>query len=109
VTEKFMQNSSIATQSHLKRTLGLPAVLLFGLAYMAPLIVYGTYGVLAKASDDTAALAYLLALLAITFTALSYGRLARRYPVAGSAYTYTRKTFNAHLGFLVGCATLLDY
>src|SRR6202042_1732301 len=109
VTEKFMQNSSIATQPHLKRTLGFPSVLLFGLAYMAPLIVYGTYGVLAKASDDTAALAYLLALIAIAFTALSYGKLARLYPVAGSAYTYTRKTFNAHLGFLVGCATLLDY
>ncbi len=59
--------------SHLKRTLGLTAVLLFGLAYMAPLIVYGTYGVLAKASDDTATLAYLLALMAIIFTALSYG------------------------------------
>jgi amino acid transporter len=95
--------------SHLKRTLGLPAVLLFGLAYMAPLIVYGTYGVLAKASDDTAALAYLLALLAIIFTALSYGRLARRYPVAGSAYTYTRRNFNAHIGFMIGWATLLDY
>jgi putrescine importer len=95
--------------SHLKRTLGLPAVLLFGLAYMAPLIVYGTYGVLAKASDDTAALAYLLALFAITFTALSYGRLARRYPVAGSAYTYTRRNFNAHIGFMIGWATLLDY
>jgi amino acid transporter len=95
--------------SHLKRTLGLPAVLLFGLAYMAPLIVYGTYGVLAQASGDTAALAYLLALFAIPFTALSYGRLARLYPVAGSAYTYTRRNFNAHLGFMVGWATLLDY
>jgi putrescine importer len=59
--------------THLKRTLGLPSVLLFGLAYMAPLIVYGTYGVLASASDDTAALAYLIALIAIVFTALSYG------------------------------------
>src|SRR5471030_2681753 len=105
----IMQDSSVAAQSHLKRTLGLPSVLLFGLAYMAPLIVYGTYGVLAKASDDTAALAYLLALVAIAFTALSYGKLARLYPVAGSAYTYTRKTFNAHLGFLVGWAILLDY
>jgi amino acid transporter len=95
--------------SHLKRTLGLPAVLLFGLAYMAPLIVYGTYGVLAQASGDTAALAYLLALFAITFTALSYGRLARIYPVAGSAYTYTRRNFNAHVGFMIGWATLLDY
>ena len=76
---------------------------------MAPLIVYGTYGVLASASDDTAALAYLIALIAIVFTALSYGKLARLFPVAGSAYTYTRKTFNAHLGFMIGWATLLDY
>ena len=104
-----MQDSSTHAAPHLKRTLGLPSVLLFGLAYMAPLIVYGTYGVLAKASDDTAALAYLLALIAIVFTALSYGKLARLFPVAGSAYTYTRKTFNAHLGFLIGWATLLDY
>lgn len=95
--------------SHLKRTLGLPAVLLFGLAYMAPLIVYGTYGDLARVSHDTAALSYLTALIAITFTALSYGRLARLYPVAGSAYTYTRRNFNAHTGFMIGWATLLDY
>src|SRR5580704_18601904 len=108
ITGKSM-SSSASHGSHLKRTLGLPAVLLFGLAYMAPLIVYGTYGVLAKASDDTASLAYLLALFAITFTALSYGRLARRYPVAGSAYTYTRRNFNAHIGFMIGWATLLDY
>ncbi|KWN76905.1 APC family permease [Burkholderia ubonensis] len=104
-----MQYTSAAEQTHLKRTLGLPSIMLFGLAYMAPLIVYGTYGVLAKASGDTAALAYLIALVAIVFTALSYGKLARLYPVAGSAYTYTRNTFNAHLGFMIGWATLLDY
>jgi amino acid transporter len=93
----------------LKRTLGLPAVLLFGLAYMTPVIVYGTYGVLAKASQDTAALSYAVALVAILFTALSYCKLARQFPVAGSAYSYTRKAFNGYLGFLVGWATLLDY
>nr|WP_232448153.1 APC family permease [Burkholderia ubonensis] len=60
-------------------------------------------------SPYTAALTYLLALIAIAFTALSYGKLARIFPVAGSAYTYTRKTFNAHVGFMIGWATLLDY
>lgn len=104
-----MQNPPQESPTRLHRTLGLPSVLLFGLAYMAPLIVYGTYGVLAKASADTAALAYLFALVAIVFTALSYGKLARLHPVAGSAYTYTRAAFNAHLGFLIGWATLLDY
>src|ERR1019366_769821 len=91
--------------SHLKRTLGLPAVLLFGLAYMAPLIVYGTYGVLAKASDDTASLAYLLPLLAIAFAALSLGPLPRRYRVAVSASPSPRRNFNAHIGFMIGWAT----
>lgn len=64
---------------------------------------------LATSSNDTTALAYLLALVAIAFTALSYGKLTKLFPVAGSAYTYTRKTFNAHLGFMIGWATLLDY
>ena len=50
-----MQASSSHEPARLKRTLGLPSVLLFGLAYMAPLIVYGTYGVLAKASDAVGA------------------------------------------------------
>jgi amino acid transporter len=58
--------------AQLRRTLGLPSVLLFGLAYMAPMIVYGTYGVLATASHGTVALAYLLALGAVIFTAMSW-------------------------------------
>jgi amino acid transporter len=43
------------------------------------------------------------------FTALSYGRLAAAFPVAGSAYTYTRRAIDARVGFLVGWAVLLDY
>ncbi|MCC8193376.1 MAG: APC family permease [Deltaproteobacteria bacterium] len=104
-----MEGSSPAGPATLKRTLGLSGVLLFGLAYMTPLIVYGTYGVLATASQGTVAAAYFFALVAISFTAVSYCRLCRMYPVAGSAYTYTRNTFNAHTGFMVGWAALLGY
>ena len=43
------------------------------------------------------------------FTALSYGLMARHFPVAGSAYTYVRKALDARLGFVVGWAILLDY
>ena len=39
----------------LHRTLGLSSVVLFGLAYMLPMIVFGTFGVLAEASEGTAA------------------------------------------------------
>jgi putrescine importer len=93
----------------LERSLGLPSVVLFGLAYMAPMIVFGTFGVLDEKSSGTAAGAYAVALIAILLTAYSYGRMASIFPVAGSAYTYTRRSISAHLGFLVGWAVLLDY
>ncbi|WP_263141331.1 APC family permease [Pseudomonas sp. RIT-PI-AD] len=94
---------------HLKRTLGPVSVVLFGLAFIAPLIVFGTYGVIAQASQNTVALSYVVASVGIIFTALSYGRMVRVFPAAGSAYTYTRKMLNANFGFMVGWAALLDY
>ncbi|MFR0693503.1 APC family permease [Enterobacterales bacterium AE_CKDN230030158-1A_HGKHYDSX7] len=93
----------------LRRTLGPFSVLLFGLAFLAPLIVFGTYGVISQASGNTTAMAYLVAATGVVFTAFSYGRLVKVFPVAGSAYTYTRKMLNANLGFMVGWAALLDY
>lgn len=93
----------------LDRTLGLWSVVLFGLAYMTPMIVFGTFGALATASQGTTAMAYLVAAGAILLTAISYGVMARVYPVAGSAYTYARRSINPSIGFLVGWAVLLDY
>jgi putrescine importer len=93
----------------LDRTLGLWSVVLFGLAYMTPMIVFGTFGALASASQGTTAMAYFIAALAIFLTAASYGIMAKVYPVAGSAYTYARKSLNSGAGFLVGWAVLLDY
>ncbi len=93
----------------LDRALGLWSVVLFGLAYMTPMIVFGTFGALAAASEGTTAMAYLVAAAAILLTAISYGVMARVYPVAGSAYTYARKSISPSVGFLVGWAVLLDY
>ncbi len=45
----------------------------------------------------------------MVFTALSYGAMVRKYPVAGSAYTYTQQSFGGAVGFLTGWAMLLDY
>jgi amino acid transporter len=89
--------------------LHLRGVVLFGLAYMAPLIVLGTYGIVADTTSGTVPTAYILATVAMLFTAASYGRMAGVYPVAGSAYTYVRKSIDPRAGFLVGWAVLLDY
>jgi amino acid transporter len=97
------------TETTLDRSLTLRSIVLFGLAYMAPMIVLGTFGAVAEKTKGAVPSAYLLALVAMLFTAYSYGKMARTYPVAGSAYTYVRRTIDSRVGFLIGWATLLDY
>jgi putrescine importer len=97
------------TTPTLTRTLKLPSLVLFGLAYLTPLIVLGIFGVIAEATGGASPSAYLVALVAMLFTAHSYGRMAIAYPVAGSAYTYVRRSIDPRVGFLVGWAILLDY
>jgi len=93
----------------LKRSLGTPSLLLFGLAYMLPLAVFTTYGLVTETTGGHLAGAYLVTTIAMLFTAGSYASMVRAYPVAGSAYTYTQRTFGRHLGFLTGWTLLLDY
>ncbi|MGN6405955.1 MAG: Putrescine importer PuuP, partial [Sinomonas sp.] len=68
----------------LTRTLRLPSLVLFGLAYLAPLIVLGIFGVIAQTTGGATPSAYLVALVAMLFTAHSYGRMSVAHPVAGS-------------------------
>lgn len=93
----------------LERSLGLFSLILFGLAYMTPMIVFGTYGVLHEESGGQVAGSYLFALIAMLFTAGSYALMAKKYPVAGSSYTYVSKVFGDKVGFLIGWSILLDY
>ncbi|CEI27099.1 Amino acid permease. Membran protein [Propionibacterium freudenreichii] len=92
-----------------RRELRLHSVLAFGLAYLAPIIVLGTFGVISQKSNGGTAGSYLIAMLAMLLTATSYGRLSHEVPMAGSAYTYVRKMVSNHLGFLVGWGSMLDY
>lgn len=98
-----------AGRPSLDRRLKLHSVLAFGLAYLAPIIVLGTFGVISEKSNGGTAGSYLIALVAMALTANSYGRLAREIPTSGSAYTYVRKMVSNHLGFLVGWGSMLDY
>lgn len=93
----------------LRRSLTVFPLVLFGLAYMAPTTVFSTYGVVAEITQGMVPAAYIIALIGMLFTAYSYGQMVKAYPVSGSAYTYTQKAFNSHLGFIVGWVILLDY
>ena len=96
-------------EGQLKRALGVPALVLFGMVYMVPLTVFTTYGIVTQLSGGRLSVAYLVTLAAMVFTARSYARMAAAYPVAGSAYAYTQKSFGAPIGFLAGWSLLLDY
>ncbi|MFJ3958514.1 APC family permease [Arthrobacter sp. NPDC090010] len=93
----------------LKRVLGLPSLIAFGLTSMGILSVVSVYGSGTEISDGHLPAAYLTAVIAMLFTAHSYGRMARFVPVTGGAYAYTTRAFGAPTGFLVGWAMLLDY
>ncbi len=95
--------------SRLRSGLSLWQVVIIGIAYMTPMTVFDTFGIVSGVTEGRVPMAYLLALVAVLLTALSYGRLVKLYPEAGSAYTYARGTCGSQFGFLVGWSSLLDY
>ncbi|NBQ42241.1 MAG: APC family permease [Mycobacteriaceae bacterium] len=95
--------------TQLARTLGLWSIVGLGLGYMTPTVVFDTFGIVSEETDSVVPSAYLLALVVMMFTAISYGRMTVVFPSAGSAYTYTSATISPNLGFLIGWAALLDY
>ena len=95
--------------SRFRKSMGMTALVLFGLAYMVPLAVFSAYGLVAQTTKGHLPTAYLLTLGAMLFTAYSYGRMVQAHPYSGSVYTYTRKAFGAHAGFMAGWTLLLDY
>ncbi|WON76505.1 APC family permease [Serratia sp. UGAL515B_01] len=93
----------------LQRVLKTPALVAFGLAYMVPLGVFTTYGQVTVLSQGHLPVAYLVTIITILFTALSYCRMTNAMPLAGSAYSYVQRSFGGKIGFLVGWAQILDY
>lgn len=96
-------------RSGLRRTLGLGQIIFLGLAFMAPLAVFDTFGLVADATSGHVPLAYLAILIAVGITGLSYARMSRRITSAGSVYTYAGRSLGAPVGFLVGWSATLDY
>ncbi len=93
----------------LKRVLTVWDLIFYGIVLIQPIAPVPLYGVAQKLSDGHFVTIILIALFAMLITAVSYGRMAALYPMAGSAYTYVGKGLNPHLGFLAGWAMILDY
>jgi len=107
MSDNSLQN--LGYKQELKRELGFWGVVLFGIAMMFPLAPVVVFGEVSSVSHGHMALAYLIAVIPMSFTAFSYGQMAGAFPIAGSAYSYTQRAINPHLGFFAGWAILLDY
>ncbi|MEW9676769.1 APC family permease [Lentibacillus sp. L22] len=96
-------------KNQIQRKLRLVHVVAIGLAYMSPFAVFDTFGIASDVSSGHVPTAYVVVFLAILFTAMSYGKLVKRFPNAGSVYTYTKNILNPYLGVMVGWVSFIAY
>ncbi|AVK63714.1 amino acid permease [Lactobacillus sp. CBA3606] len=101
--------SDFGYQQELDRTLSVKDLVIYGLIFMVPIAPMGIYGSVIAASRGMIALTYAIGMVAMFFTALSYGQLSQAFPVAGSVYTYAKLGLNQLVGFLSGWMIILDY
>jgi len=106
-----MPTSSTETTNppHLRRALSLWDLILYGLVVIQPTAPMPVYGVMSTRSHGYAVITVLLAMVAMLFTAISYGRMASAYPSAGSAFTYVGREIHPALGYITGWCMVMDY
>ncbi|MCK8681611.1 APC family permease [Streptomyces lichenis] len=93
----------------MRRTLGFRDLVVYGLLFIAPMAPVGVFGTLDAKSGGAVALVYLVATVAMAFTAFSYAQMVRVAPQAGSVFAYARKGLGEGPGFIAGWMAMLDY
>jgi len=97
------------TNGSLARSLGLWQLIIIGIVIVQPIAPMGIYGVISNEARGHVVTTILIAMVAMLFTAVSYGQMARAYPSAGSAYTYVGREIHPALGYVTGWAMVMDY
>jgi len=98
-----------ADAPRLRRVLGLWDLILYGMIVIQPTAPMPVYGVMSQRAHGHAVTTVLIAMVAMLFTAVSYGRMARAYPSAGSAFTYVGCEIHPALGYVTGWSMAMDY
>src|SRR5215472_12829931 len=101
--------SGAASATSLRRALSLWDLILYGVIIIQPVAPMSVFGQLSDRGHGHVVTTLLLAMLAMLFTAISYGRMARAYPSAGSAFTYVGQEINPALGYITGWSMVMDY
>ncbi len=98
-----------ASAPRLRRSLTLWDLILYGIIVIQPVAPMSVFGVLSDRGRGHVVTTILIAMVAMLFTAISYGRMARAYPSAGSAFTYVGQEINPALGYVTGWSMVMDY
>jgi putrescine importer len=93
----------------LRRTLTLRDLILYGVIVIQPVAPMSVFGVLSERGHGHVVTAILIAMVAMLFTGISYGRMARAYPSAGSAFTYVAQEVHPGAGYVTGWSMVMDY
>jgi len=84
--------SAFGYEQELKRALSLRDLLVYGLVFIIPTAPIASFGIVFNASHGMVPLVYVVGLVAMVFTALSYMAMSREFPIAGSVYAYAART-----------------
>src|SRR6201989_1434391 len=98
-----------ASAPRLRRSLTLWDLILYGIIVIQPTAPMSVFGVLSDRGHGHVITTILIAMIAMLFTAISYGRMARAYPSAGSAFTYVGQEINPALGYVTGWSMVMGY
>lgn len=102
-------STSFGYQQELRRVLTFKDLLVYGMVFMVPIAPMAVYPSVAQSSFGMVPLVYLVGIIAMVFTAFSYSRMSKEFPIAGSVYSYVQRGLNAHVGFVTGWMILADY
>jgi amino acid transporter len=94
---------------HLRRALSLWDLILYGIIVIQPIAPMSSFGVVSDTGRGHVVTTILVAMVAMLLTAVSYGRMARVYPSAGSAFTYVGQEIHPAAGFVTGWSMVMDY
>ena len=96
-------------KEQLSRVLTTKDLIIYGMIFMVPIAPFGVFGFVWNEAKGMVPLAYLVGLIGMFFTALSYAAMSRAFPLAGSVYTYAQRGLHEIAGFFSGWLILLDY
>src|SRR5207245_4171844 len=99
--------SAVSSAPRLNRSLTLWDLMLYGVIVIQPVAPMSVFGVLSDRAHGHVVPTLLIAMVAMLFTAFSYGRMARAYPSAGSAFTYVGQEINPAAGYVTGWSMVM--